>query len=67
MKVKANCRINYNGDWHVYGDVFEMDNASASALGEAVTEIKEATVIDTLAHSLRKRLGAEGARKPKIK
>lgn len=46
MKVKANCRINYNGDWHVYGDVFEMDNASASALGEAVTEIKEATVID---------------------
>lgn len=46
MKVKANCRINYNGDWHVYGDVFEMDNASASALGEAVTEIKEATVTD---------------------
>lgn len=46
MKVKANCRINYNGDWHVYGDVFEMDNASASDLGEAVTEIKEATVID---------------------
>lgn len=46
MKVKANCRINYNGDWHVYGDVFEMDNASASSLGEAVTEIKEATVID---------------------
>lgn len=46
MKVKANCRINYNGNWHVYGDVFEMDNASASALGEAVTEIKEATVID---------------------
>lgn len=46
MKVKANCRINYNGNWHVFGDVFEMDNASASALGEAVTEIKEATVID---------------------
>lgn len=46
MKVKANCRINYNGNWHVCGDVFEMDNASASALGEAVTEIKEATVID---------------------
>ena len=46
MKVKANCRINYNGDWHVYGDVFEMDNASASSLGDAVTEIKEATVID---------------------
>ena len=46
MKVKANCRINYNGDWHVYGDVFEMDNASASALGDAVAEIKEATVID---------------------
>lgn len=46
MKVKANCRINYNGDWHVFGDVFEMDNASASNLGEAVTEIKEATVID---------------------
>lgn len=46
MKVKANCRINYNGDWHVCGDVFEIDNASALALGEAVTEIKEATVID---------------------
>lgn len=46
MKVKANCRINYNGNWHVYGDVFEMDNSSAYALGEAVTEIKEATVID---------------------
>ena len=46
MKVKANCRINYNGNWHVCGDVFEMDNASASALGEAVTEIKEATVTD---------------------
>lgn len=46
MKVKANCRINYNGDWHVCGDVFEMDNASASSLGEAVTEIKEATVTD---------------------
>lgn len=46
MKVKANCRINYNGDWHVCGDVFEIDNASAFALGEAVTEIKEATVVD---------------------
>lgn len=46
MKVKANCRINYNGDWHVYGDVFEMDNASAFSLGDAITEIKEATVID---------------------
>lgn len=46
MKVKANCRINYNGDWHVCGDVFEMDNTSASSLGEAVTEIKEATVIN---------------------
>ena len=46
MKVKANCRINYNGNWHVCGDVFEMDSASASDLGDAVTEIKESTVID---------------------
>lgn len=46
MKVKANCQINHNGDWHSFGEVFDMDADSAKSLGDAVTVIQESKVID---------------------
>ena len=32
MKVRALCRINYNGEWHVYGEEFEISTTDAETL-----------------------------------
>lgn len=39
MKVSANCNVNHNGVWHHTGGVFEISEADAKALGDAVTVI----------------------------
>lgn len=46
MKVKANCQINHNGDWHSFGEIFDMDADSVKSLGDAVTVIQDSKVID---------------------
>lgn len=50
MKVKALCRINYNGEWHVFGDVFEISTTDMNDLSGLVdvaeTPIREDTVED---------------------
>lgn len=52
MKVRANCRINHGGEWHVAGDVFDMTYNDVMSLGTAVTVLeekrKDTPVVDTV-------------------
>ena len=43
MKVKALCRINYSGEWHVSGDVFEISTTDMNDL-DGLVEVAETPI-----------------------
>lgn len=47
MKVKALCRINYSGEWHVSGDVFEISTTDMNELDGLVTVAETPIRVET--------------------
>lgn len=44
MRVKAKCWLNYNGVWHMGGEVFEVDDKDMESVKDYVSCCEDITV-----------------------